>query len=130
MKPIIEVAAAVILHDQRILAAQRGTGAFKGLWEFPGGKIEAGESPEAALTREIKEELDLDIEVGELFHLVQYEYESFILYMQCFICTPKNERMQLREHSAAAWLLKRELNFLDWLPADVEVVRLILEGSD
>lgn len=127
MKPIIEVVAALIIADGRILAAQRGTGEFQGLWEFPGGKIEAAELPETALLREIKEELDLDIEVGELFRRVRYEYETFNLSMRCYICRPACEAVTLREHLAYAWLAADELASVVWLPADREVVGALRE---
>ena len=122
MKQIVEVVAALIFAEGRILAAQRGSGAFKGLWEFPGGKIEATERPEAALIREIKEELNLDIEVGEFFRLIEYEYEEFTLSMRCYICSLKSETLTLSEHLAYVWLRMGQLDSIDWLPADREII--------
>ncbi|MBE5967483.1 MAG: 8-oxo-dGTP diphosphatase MutT [Lachnospiraceae bacterium] len=114
----IEVAAAVIKKENKIFTTQRGYGEFKGFWEFPGGKIEAGETPQQALTREIKEELDIDIEVGKLIDTVEYDYPQFHLTMHCFICTILSGKLVLKEHEAAKWLTKDILDRVDWLPAD------------
>ena len=114
----IEVVAAIIIKDEHVFATQRGYGDFKGWWEFPGGKIEAGESPEEALVREIHEELDAEIEVGNLLETVEWDYPAFHLKMHCYICSQKSGTLQLNEHSAAAWLNKDTLRTVKWLPAD------------
>ena len=114
----IEVVAAIILDEEKVFATQRGYGEFKDGWEFPGGKIEQGETPQQALKREIKEELDTEIEVGELLETVEYDYPSFHLTMHCFLCTIKSGDLVLKEHEAAKWLTKKTLDSVDWLPAD------------
>ncbi len=121
----IEVVAAVITDGDRIFATQRGYGDFKGMWEFPGGKMEPGESREEALVREIREELDVDVEVGEFLCTVEYDYPAFHLTMHCFICSIVNGELRLKEHEAARWLTHDELLDVDWLPADVDVVRTL-----
>ena len=118
----IEVVAAIIKHEDRILATQRGYGEFKGFWEFPGGKMEAGEAPEEALVREIKEELDTLIEVGELFETVEYDYPQFHLTMHCYICSIISGVLVLKEHEAARWLTRDTLGSVDWLPADEALI--------
>lgn len=118
----IEVVAAVILKDGAVFATQRGYGPWKDWWEFPGGKIEAGESPQEALVREIREELDAEVEVGELLETVEWDYPDFHLTMHCFICTLLSESMRLNEHEAAAWLTRETLDTVRWLPADEGVV--------
>ncbi len=118
----IEVAAAIITHSGRIFATQRGYGEFKDGWEFPGGKMEPGETPQQALVREIQEELDTEIEVGELVETVEYDYPGFHLTMHCFLCTIRSGALVLKEHEAARWLTREELDDVDWLPADVKVV--------
>ena len=118
---VIEVVAAIIKKDNEIFATQRGYGDFKGGWEFPGGKIEAGENPEQALSREIKEELTVEIEVGELLHTVEFDYPTFHLTMHCFVCALVSGELELKEHQAAKWLTKETLDSVEWLPADVEV---------
>lgn len=123
----IEVVAAIIINDGKIFATQRGYGEFKDGWEFPGGKMEAGESPEEALKREIREELATDVEVGSLLHTVNYDYPNFHLTMHCFICTIAAGKLTLLEHESAKWLTKDTLYTVDWLPADIEVVKK-LEG--
>lgn len=119
----IEVVAAII-HDAegRIFATQRGYGEWKDGWEFPGGKMEAGETPEEALRREIWEELETRIEVERLVETVEYDYPQFHLTMHCFLCRVESGRLELKEHEAAQWLEKDELNEVDWLPADRAVV--------
>ena len=114
----IRVAAAIILHENKIFATQRGYGEFKDGWEFPGGKIEPGETPQQALIREIREELDTDIEVGELVDTVEYDYPAFHLSMDCFLCRVKSGDLVLKEHEASRWLTQENLNSVDWLPAD------------
>jgi len=118
----INVVAAVIIHNNRIFATQRGYGDFKDGWEFPGGKVESGETNEAALMREIKEELNAAIVVGKLLHVVEYDYPKFHLTMHCYICSLESNNIVLNEHEAAKWLKIDEIDSVDWLPADVEVV--------
>lgn len=118
----IEVVAAIIINGEKILSTQRGYGDFKGGWEFPGGKIEESESLQEALKREIKEELDSEIEVGELFETIEYDYPNFHLTMHCFLCRLISSDFTLKEHFAARWLRKDELIRVNWLPADLEVV--------
>ena len=115
----IEVVAAIIIKGSQVFATQRGYGEFKGWWEFPGGKIEAGEDPKSALVREIKEELDADISVGELLDTVEWDYPTFHLTMHCYICSLNSESMHLNEHEASAWLTKETLDSVKWLPADL-----------
>lgn len=118
----INVAAAIIKTQNQIFATQRGYGPFKDGWEFPGGKIEEGETPEQALIREIKEELDTEIEIGELVDIVEYDYPDFHLTMHCFMCTIKSGDLVLKEHEAAKWLTKETLYSVDWLPADKDLI--------
>lgn len=119
----IKVAAAIIVHDNKIFATQRGYGEFKDGWEFPGGKIEEGETPQEALVREIKEELDTEIEVKEFLETVEYDYPEFHLSMDCFFCTIKSGELVLKEHEAAKWLTVETLDSVDWLPADEALVQ-------
>ena len=114
----IEVVAAIIMRGKEIFATQRGYGQWHGWWEFPGGKMEAGESPQEALRREIREELDAEIEIGDLLETVEWDYPEFHLTMHCFICTLLSESVHLNEHEAAAWLTKETLSTVKWLPAD------------
>lgn len=114
----IEVVAAIIRKENMIFATQRGYGEFKDGWEFPGGKIEFGETPQQALIREIREELDVEIEVGQLVDIVEYDYPKFHLTMHCFMCTIKTGELILKEHEAAKWLTKKNIDTVDWLPAD------------
>ena len=119
----IEVVAAVITDAQgRIFATQRGYGEWKDWWEFPGGKIEAGETPRQALRREIREELDAEIEVGELLRTIDYDYPAFHLTMHCFRCRLANGHLTLLEHEAAKWLAPNELASVQWLPADEGII--------
>ena len=117
----IEVVAAIITHNGRVFATQRGYGEFKDGWEFPGGKMEPGETPPQALVREIREELDTEIAVGDLVETVEYDYPKFHLTMHCFLCTIRSGDLVLKEHEAARWLTGEELDDVDWLPADVKV---------
>ena len=118
----IRVVAAIILADNKIFATQRGYGEFKDGWEFPGGKIEPDETPEHAIIREIKEELDTKIEVIQLLDTVEYDYPKFHLSMDCFICNVKSGDLILKEHEAAKWLTKETLYSVDWLPADQALI--------
>lgn len=118
----IEVVAAIIQNENEIFATQRGYGEFKDGWEFPGGKIEDGETPQQALVREIREELDTEIEVGKLVDVVEYDYPQFHLTMHCFLCTIKSGDLVLKEHEAAMWLTKGNLNSVNWLPADLGLI--------
>ena len=121
----IRVVAAVIRDKDRIFATQRGYGNYKGWWEFPGGKIEAGETPQEALKREICEELDTLVEVGDLVACVEYDYPEFHLSMDCFWCTVVEGRLTLNEAEDARWLSKDSLMSVKWLPADLEVLEAI-----
>lgn len=129
---IIRVVAAVIRRKQngskQIFATQRGYGEFEGGWEFPGGKIEVGETPQKALIREIKEELDADIVVGDLIDTIEFDYPDFHLSMDCFWCELQSEHVVLNEHEDAKWLSKAQLDSVDWLPADVTLVDKIAKG--
>ncbi len=121
----IKVVAAVIRNDDKIFATQRGYGEFKDGWEFPGGKIEAGETPQQALVREIKEELDTEISVGNLIDIVEYDYPTFHLSMCCFWAEVVSGNLRLKEHEAAKWLAADELDTVDWLPADRDLIEKI-----
>lgn len=118
----IRVAAAIIIDEGKVFATQRGYGDFKGGWEFPGGKIDAGETPKEALVREIREELDTEVEVLELLDTVEYDYPNFHLSMDCFICKIKSGDLVLKEHEAAAWLTKETLYSVEWLAADLGLI--------
>ena len=123
----IEVVAAIIHDDEgRIFATQRGYGDFKDWWEFPGGKMESGETPEEALKREIREELSTEISVDELLCTVEYDYPAFHLTMHCYLCSLLSEELHLNEHEAAKWLSSAELNSVKWLPADLKVIEVLL----
>ena len=126
----IRVVAAIIIDNGKVFATQRGYGEFKDGWEFPGGKIDAGETSEEALVREIKEELDADVEVRELLGTVEYDYPKFHLSMDCFICNIKSGDLVLKEHEAAAWLTKETLYSVDWLPADQGLIEMIKKYMD
>lgn len=115
---VIKVVAAVVIHSKRVFATQRGYGEFKGGWEFPGGKVEEGETAEEALKREIREELETEIEVVELLDTVEYDYPEFHLSMDCFICKIISGDLILKEHQNAKWLTKETLDSVEWLPAD------------
>lgn len=123
----IKVVAAIIRDKDRIFATQRGYGEFKDGWEFPGGKIEEGETPENALIREIREELDTEISVGEKITCVEYDYPKFRLSMDCFWAEIVSWDLVLKEHEAAKWLSREELDSVDWLPADLELIEKIKE---
>lgn len=123
----IEVVAAVIKHENKIFATRRGYGDFENMWEFPGGKIEAGETREEALIREIKEELELDIKISKYITTVDYDYPNFHLTMHCFMCDVCGGEMHLNAHNAVKWVMIEELDNLRWVPADILVVKKIKE---
>ena len=129
MKTVKVVAAIIKAVNENgetiIFATQRGYGDFKGGWEFPGGKIESGETPQEALKREIIEELDTEVSVGELMDIVEYDYPQFHLSMDCFWCQIVRGNLVLKEHEAARWLTKDELNNVEWLPADITLIEKI-----
>lgn len=118
----INVVAAVIMKDGKVFATQRGYGEFKDGWEFPGGKVEAGESPEEALRREIREELEVEVNVGDLIDTIEYDYPAFHLSMKCYACTIAGGSPHLLEHEAARWLSADQLDSVAWLPADITLI--------
>jgi len=124
----IEVVAAIIRRGSEVFATQRGYGDFKDWWEFPGGKMEPGETPQQALVREIREELDADIIVGDLIRTVEWDYPDFHLTMHCFWCGLASEAMHLNEHEAASWLDRGTLHSVKWLPADDLILADIESG--
>jgi len=119
----IEVVAAIIRQGDRIFATQRGYGEWKDWWEFPGGKMEPGETPEAALIREIREELSAEIRVERFFHTVEYDYPAFHLTMHCYFCSLTGPALHLNEHEAARWLTADTLRSVNWLPADLDLIQ-------
>lgn len=121
----IKVVAGLICKDDHVFATQRGYGNYKDWWEFPGGKVEAGETPEQALTREIREELAAEISVGEYLTTVEYDYPDFHLSMACYWCSVKEGHLTLLEHEAARWLPLHDLRQVNWLPADILVIDVI-----
>ena len=118
----IEVVAAIIRKGDKIFATQRGYGEWKDWWEFPGGKVETGETPEEALVREIREELSAGINVDEFLCTVEHDYPAFHLKMHCYLCSLIGEALHLNEHEAAKWLAKDELDSVKWLQADIKVI--------
>ena len=118
---IIDVVAAIIVKDGQVLATQRGYGEFEGGWEFPGGKVEPGEAPEAAIVREIREELDAQIAVDDFLVQIEHDYPTFHLSMKCYLCSLESS-FQLLEHHAAKWLSMADIDSVEWLPADIKVV--------
>lgn len=123
----INVVCAVIIHNNKIFATQRGYGEFKDGWEFPGGKVEPGETPEQAVVREIKEELNTDIEVIRYLDTVDYDYPAFHITMWCYLCRVKGGSLELLEHEAARWLDRENLYDVEWLPPDLELVKKDIE---
>lgn len=134
MKTVRVVAAVIKAENEKgqpiIFATQRGYGDLKGGWEFPGGKIEEGETPQEALKREIMEELDTEISVGDLIDTIEYDYPTFHLSMDCFWCQIVKGDLVLKEHEAAKWLSKDELDSVEWLPADMIIIKSIIETVD
>ena len=126
----IEVVAAIIRKGGKVFATQRGYGDWKDWWEFPGGKMEQGETPEAALVREIREELDAEINVEKFLHTVEWDYPEFHLTMHCYICSLKTGALHLNEHEAARWLGADDIHSVRWLPADEGLLPLILKAWD
>lgn len=125
----IEVVAAIIIHEGKLFATQRGYGEWKDWWEFPGGKIEPEESQEDALKREIREELATEIEVGTLLSTIEYDYPKFHLTMHCYLCTIISGELSLLEHEDARWLTTDELDSVKWLPADKDVIEKLITIS-
>jgi len=128
-KKTINVVAAIIIKDGSLFATQRGYGEWKDWWEFPGGKIEQGETPKEALKREIREELTTEICIEEFLCTVEYDYPKYHLTMHCYICSLLTEALHLNEHEAARWLKNDELDSVKWLPADVKVVERLKEDK-
>lgn len=124
----IKVVAAIIKNEDKILATKRGYGEFINMWEFPGGKIESGETKEQALVREIKEELNIEINVDKFAIDIEYQYPNFYLFMSCFMCSIKEGSIELLEHNDGKWITKEELNTLNWLPADIDAVNYLKEN--
>ncbi len=121
----IKVAAAIICKGSHIFATQRGYGEWQDWWEFPGGKIETGETPEDALQREIREELSAEISIDKFLCTVEYDYPNFHLTMHCYLCSLLSDSMHLNEHEAARWLSNEDLDSVKWLPADIQVIEKI-----
>ena len=126
----IEVVAAIIRKGDRIFATQRGYGDWKDYWEFPGGKVEASETPEDALLREIREELDAEIRIDRFLCTIEWDYPKFHLTMHCYICSLLTEALHLNEHEASRWLASHELGTVNWLPADHQILPLLEQELD
>lgn len=124
----IKVVAAIIQKENKILATKRGYGEFINMWEFPGGKIEPGETKKQALVREIKEELNIEINVDKFAIDIEYQYPNFYLFMSCFMCSIKEGSIELLEHNDGKWITKEELNTLNWLSADIDAVNYLKEN--
>lgn len=124
----IKVVAAIIQKENKILATKRGYGEFINMWEFPGGKIEPGETKKQAIVREIKEELNIEINVDKFAIDIEYQYPNFYLFMSCFMCSIKEGSIELLEHNDGKWITKEELNTLNWLPADIDAVNYLKEN--
>jgi len=125
----IEVVAAIIKHDNKIFVTRRSYGEFENMWEFPGGKMEMGETREEALIREIKEELELDIDISKYLTTINYDYPTFHLTMHCFICTISGGELQLNAHNDAKWTTLEELDQLNWVPADILVIEKLKQRT-
>lgn len=125
----IEVVAAVIRKDGRIFATERGYGDWKDWWEFPGGKMEPGETPEEALVREIREELSAEITIDRFLRTVEWDYPAFHLTLHCYLCSLKSDGLQLNEHEAARWLSADELSSVRWLPADEDLIACLRQNN-
>ena len=125
---IIRVVAAIIVDGDYVFATQRGYGDWKDYWEFPGGKIEPGETPEEALCREIREELDTEINIGEKISTIEYDYPEFHLSMDCYLAEVKTGELVLKEHEASRWLDLDHIDSVDWLPADQTIIGLIKDA--
>ena len=125
----IEVVAAIIRKDNKIFATQRGYGEWKDWWEFPGGKMETGETPEDALKREIREELSTKIGIDDFLCTVEYDYPKFHLTMHCYLCSLLIDSLHLNEHEAASWLNIDELDSVKWLPADLKIIEKLIENQ-
>ncbi|MGN1343190.1 MAG: (deoxy)nucleoside triphosphate pyrophosphohydrolase [Traorella sp.] len=124
----IHVVAAIIVKDNKIMIAQRLKGEFAGLWEFPGGKIEKGETPQDALIRELYEEMELKISIHSFLMTAEYDYSTFHLTMDCFVCTMDFEDIQLHDHSAIKWIsLDEDIKNINWVPADVQIIQKIMQ---
>lgn len=124
---VIKVVGAIILKDHKVFATQRGYGDFKDMWEFPGGKIEEGETPQEALRREILEELETDISVGDYVATIEWDYPNFHLSMDCFVCRINSGKLNLLEHEDAKWLSKDTIDSVNWLPADLTIINQVKE---
>ncbi len=124
----LKVVAAIIQKENKILATRRGYGEFINMWEFPGGKIEPGESKETALIREIKEELNVEINIDKFALDIEYQYPNFYLFMSCFMCSIREGSIELLEHNGAKWITKEELDTLNWLPADIDAVNYLKQN--
>lgn len=124
----IEVVAAIIRRGDKVFATQRGYGEWKDWWEFPGGKMEPGETPEGALIREIREELDTEIRIDRFLHTVEWDYPKFHLTLHCYLCSLLSESIHLNEHEAARWLGKEEIHSVRWLPADEGLLPMIVQS--
>ena len=124
----IKVVAAIIKNEDKILATKRGYGEFINMWEFPGGKIESGETKKQVLVREIKEELNIEINVDKFALDIEYQYPNFYLFMSCFMCSIREGSIELLEHNDGKWITKEELNTLNWLPADIDAVNYLKEN--
>lgn len=125
----IHVAAAIIIHDGKVFCPQRGYGEHKDYWEFPGGKVEPGESPEEAVVREIREELGAEIAIDSYYQHVEYDYPKFHLSMDCYLCHVVSGHLTLLEHESAVWLAPADLGTLNWLPADADVIARLSRGD-
>ncbi|MBD5544162.1 MAG: (deoxy)nucleoside triphosphate pyrophosphohydrolase [Lachnospiraceae bacterium] len=122
---VVEIASAIIKKENRVFATQRGYREFKGMWEFSGGKVEPGETPEEAVVREVWEELETEVLAEQCFAETDYDYPDFHLHMKCYLCTIKSGNLKLLEHSEAKWLTRETLDSVEWLPADVTIIEML-----